>query len=272
MIKKILSKIKLPKGFSNYYLLVITVIVLTILIQSIIQYSLSRQRQDSLRINEAGRQRMLSQAIMKHVYECKYGTCDYGKLRLAMNKLSNANIALQKGNEATGIPVLDNEEIQENFNKMQPHLEYMLTTLDDFNNIGSVDMEKLSAETDKFLVLMDTIVGQFQKASEEDIKTLMIIELELAVFSLLILIFEIFYFINPSIKKMSIQNQKLKEINWHQTHAFQSHMKNIKNYNHVLKIEKNTAHKEELISFLMEELADLEGVSDNMVKSLEKQA
>eukprot|EP01013_Petalomonas_cantuscygni_P014542 TRINITY_DN29829_c0_g1_i1.p1 TRINITY_DN29829_c0_g1~~TRINITY_DN29829_c0_g1_i1.p1 ORF type:complete len:114 (-),score=5.77 TRINITY_DN29829_c0_g1_i1:57-359(-) len=100
----------------------------------------------------------------------------------------------------------------------------------------------------------------------------MIIELELAVFSLLILIFEIFYFINPSIKKMSIQNQKLKEINWHQTHAFQSHMKNIKNYNHVLKIEKNTAHKEELISFLMEELTDLEGVSDNMVKSLEKQA
>ena len=71
---------------------------------------------------------------------------------------------------------------------------------------------------------------------------------------------------------MAIQNQKLKEINWHQTHAFQSHMKNIKNYNHVLKIEKNTAHKEELISYLMEELTDLEGVSDNMVKSLEKQA
>ena len=49
-------------------------------------------------------------------------------------------------------------------------------------------------------------------------------------------------------------------------------MKNIKNYNHVLKIEKNVEHKEELISFLMEELTDLEGVSENMVKSLEKQA
>ncbi|SEC53011.1 Type IV pili methyl-accepting chemotaxis transducer N-term [Maribacter dokdonensis] len=272
MFKKILSKLKSGKNFNNYYLLVFTVIILTILIQSIIQYSLSRQRQDSLRINEAGRQRMLSQSIMKHVYECKYGTCDYSKLRLAMNKLANANIALQIGNEATGIPELNNEEIQRNFDLLQPHLNYIIETLDDFNQLQTVDVEKLTAETDQFLFLMDTIVGQFQKASEEDIKTLMIIELELAVFSLIILIIEIFFFINPSIKKMAIQNQKLKEINWHQTHAFQSHMKNIKNYNHVLKIEKNTAHKEELISYLMEELTDLEGVSDNMVKSLEKQA
>ncbi|WP_167333112.1 type IV pili methyl-accepting chemotaxis transducer N-terminal domain-containing protein [Maribacter forsetii] len=264
---------KLKSGkFNNYYLLVFTVIVLTILIQSIIQYSLSKQRQDSLRINEAGRQRMLSQSIMKHVYECKYGTCDFGKLRMAMNKLANANISLQQGNDATGIPKLDNEEVQNNFNKLQPHLKYMMETLDDFTQLKSVDIEKLSSETDQFLVIMDTIVGQFQSAAQEDVKTLMIIELELAVFSLLILIFEIFFFINPSIKKMAIQNQKLKEINWHQTHAFDSHMKNIRNYNHVLKIEKNIAHKEELISFLMEELTDLEVVSNNMVKSLEKQA
>ncbi len=271
MFKKVLVKLKSGK-FNNYYLLVFTVIVLTILIQSIIQYSLSKQRQDSLRINEAGRQRMLSQSIMKHVYECKYGTCDFGKLRMAMNKLANANISLQQGNDATGIPKLDNEEVQNNFNKLQPHLKYMMETLDDFTQLKSVDIEKLSSETDQFLVIMDTIVGQFQSAAQEDVKTLMIIELELAVFSLLILIFEIFFFINPSIKKMAIQNQKLKEINWHQTHAFDSHMKNIRNYNHVLKIEKNIAHKEELISFLMEELTDLEVVSNNMVKSLEKQA
>lgn len=272
MLRKILSKLKSGKSFNNYYLLVFTVIVLTIVIQSIIQYSLARQRQDALRINVAGRQRMLSQSIVKNVYECKYGTCDYGQLRLAMTKFANANTALQEGNDATGIPILDNEEIQKNFDKIQPHLNFILESIDNFKQLGSVDLKKLSAEADLFLVTMDTIVGQFQKASEEDIKTLMIIELELAVFSLLILIFEIFFFINPSIKRMAMQNQKLKEIAWHQTHAFNGHMKNIKNYNHVLKIEKNVAHKEELISFLMEELTDLEGVSDNMVKSLEKQS
>ncbi|MDO6471985.1 type IV pili methyl-accepting chemotaxis transducer N-terminal domain-containing protein [Maribacter sp. 1_MG-2023] len=271
MWKKVLSKLKSGKSFNNYYLLVFTVIVLTIVIQSIIQYSLARQRQDALRINVAGRQRMLSQSIVKSVYECRYSTCDYGQLRLAMTKFSNANIALQEGNDATGIPVLDNDEIQKNFDKLKPHLNFILESTNDFNKLELIDLERLSAEADKFLVVMDTIVDQFQKGSEEDIKTLMIIELELAVFSLLILILEIFFFINPSIKKITIQNQKLKEIAWHQTHAFNSHMKNIKNYNHVLKIEKNVEHKEELISFLMEELTDLEGVSENMVKSLEKQ-
>jgi len=42
-------------GINNYYLLVITVIVLTIAIQSIIQFSLAQQRHDALRINIAGR-------------------------------------------------------------------------------------------------------------------------------------------------------------------------------------------------------------------------
>ena len=118
---------------------------------------------------------------------------------------------------------------------------------------------------------MDVIVNQFQKASEENIKALMIIELELAVFSLVILILEIFFFINPSIKKITSQNKKLKEISWHQTHAFNSHMANIKNFHRVLGIEKNVEHKEEMITFLMEELNELEQVSNNMVKSLEKE-
>ncbi|SIQ57042.1 type IV pili methyl-accepting chemotaxis transducer N-terminal domain-containing protein [Maribacter ulvicola] len=272
MWNKILLKLKSGKSFNNYYLLVFTVIVLTIVIQSIIQYSLARQRQDALRINVAGRQRMLSQAIVKNVYECRFGTCDYGQLRLAMTKLSNTNTALQKGNAATGILELDNDEIQKNFNSLQPHLNFILESTNDFSNLKLIDLERLSSESDKFLLIMDDIVNQFQKASEEDIRALMIVELELAVFSLIILIIEIFFFINPSIKKMAIQNQKLKEIAWHQTHAFNLHMKNIKNYHRVLKIEKKVEHKEELISFLMEELVDLEGVSQNMVKSLKKQA
>ncbi|MEO9893417.1 type IV pili methyl-accepting chemotaxis transducer N-terminal domain-containing protein [Aurantibacter sp.] len=272
MFKRVLTKLKLKDNFSRYYLLVFTVIVLTVVIQTIIQYSLSKQRQASLIINEAGKQRMLSQVILNSVYSCKYGTCDYGKLRFALNKINNTHIVLQKGSSSTGIPVLDNESIQDNFNKLQPNLNYITASLDDFTMLNSVNIEELTIEVNQFLEVMDNIVFQFQKASEEDIKTLMIIEMELAVFSLLILILEIFLIINPSFKKITLQNQKLKEINWHQTHAFNSHMKNIKDFNHILKIEKNLSHKEELITCLMEELSDLEGVSNNMVKSLEKQA
>lgn len=268
MLEAFLKKIK---GFNNYYLLVITVIVLTIAIQSIIQFSLAQQRHDALRINIAGRQRMFSQMIVKNIYQCRYSTCDYGKMRLVLNKLASTNDALQEGNEVMGLEPLEDEIIQRNFIKLQPHLNYILSSLDNFNTLDKVSIENLTTEADEYLLIMDVIVNQFQKASEENIKALMIIELELAVFSLVILILEIFFFINPSIKKITSQNKKLKEISWHQTHAFNSHMANIKNFHRVLGIEKNVEHKEEMITFLMEELNELEQVSNNMVKSLEKE-
>lgn len=246
-------------------------IVLTLTIQSIIQYSLERQRHDALRINVAGRQRMWSQMVVRKVYDCRYSNCDYGKLRLVLNRLSFANKSLQKGNKTIGLEPLEDKSIQTNFNKLQPHLNYILDSLNDFNQLENVSIKKLSIEVDKFLEIMENIVGQFQKSSEKDLKTLMIVELELAMFTLVIIIFEIFYFIRPSIKRITSQNQKLKEISWHQTHAFNSHISNVKKLQHVIKIEKNMKYKEELIVCLLEELDDLEEVSNNMVKSLEKE-
>ncbi|MFT6994549.1 MAG: hypothetical protein ACJA1P_001282 [Maribacter sp.] len=97
----------------------------------------------------------------------------------------------------------------------------------------------------------------------------MIVELELAALSILIILLEIIFIINPAIKKISNQNKKLKEISWHQSHAFNSHIKNIKDLQHVLKIEKNMDHKQELLDCVMDELNNLEQVSKNMINSLE---
>ncbi|MEH6776657.1 hypothetical protein [Maribacter arcticus] len=188
-----------------------------------------------------------------------------------LNKLASTNDALQEGNEVMGLEPLEDEIIQRIFTKLKPHLNYILFSLDNFNTLDKVSIENLTTEADEYVLIMDVIVNQFRKASEENIKALMIIELELAVFSLVILILEIYFFINPSIKKITSQNKKLKEISWHQTHEFNSHMANIKNFHRVLGKEKNVEHKEEMITFLMEELNDLEQVSNNMVKSLEKE-
>ncbi|MFX0556780.1 type IV pili methyl-accepting chemotaxis transducer N-terminal domain-containing protein [Maribacter sp. CXY002] len=271
MLKDILAKLKLGKSFNKYYLLVFTMIVLTLAIQSIIQYSLSRQEHDALRINVAGKQRMRSQMLVKQVYECRYANCNYGKLRLVLNRLANTNKSLQEGNNTIGLEPLEDDNIQMSFDKLQPHLNYILEKLSDFERLENISLVELSTEVDSFLVIMDAIVNQFQKSSEKDIRALMIVELELAMLTLVIIIFEIFYFINPSIRKITRQNQKLKEISWHQTHAFKSHISNIKKLQYVIGIEKNMDYKEELIGCLMGELNDLQAVSNNMVKSLAKE-
>ena len=260
---------KSNENFYQYYLLVFTVIVLTIFIQSVVQYSLKKQEKTAFLINLAGKQRMLSQKVLANFYECRFLECNYSEMRVALDRLYRTHNALQVGNPKIGLSPLSNTEIQLLFNKLDPHLDYIYENLSDFKNLKEVPISQLATEANNFLNLMDTIVNRFQKGAEDEIKTLMIIEMELALLTILIILGEVFFIINPTIKKIKIQNKKLKEISWHQTHAFGSHIKNIKELQHVLKIEKKIVFKEEIFDCVMDEIDALEEVSGNMVKSLD---
>jgi nitrate/nitrite-specific signal transduction histidine kinase len=257
------------KKFYKYYLLVLTIIVLTILIQSIIQYSLRSQERMAAVINISGKQRMLSQLVLKNFYKCKHYDCDYSELKLALSQLYRTDEVLENGDKKLGIDPIDNIEIKAEFKRLQPHLDYIYSTLNNIDGVAKISVVELAMHTDSFLKIMDGIVLKFQIESEEEIKTIMIIEIELAVFSLFIILFEIFYIINPIIRKTTSQNQKLKEISWHQSHAYASHMKNIKDLQHVLKIERKIENKEDLVACIVVELDGLNEVSKNMLKSLE---
>ncbi|MBO0589793.1 type IV pili methyl-accepting chemotaxis transducer N-terminal domain-containing protein [Cellulophaga sp. E16_2] len=257
------------KKFYKYYLLVSTIIILTVLIQSIIQYSLRNQERMAAVINVAGKQRMFSQLVLKDFYECKDYDCNYSELKVALAKLYRTDEVLQNGDEKLGFYAVENPEIIADFKKLQPHLDYIYANLNATDRIAEVSVIELSDHVDSFLKIMDSIVLKFQQESEEEIKTIMIIEVELAVLSLFIILFEIVYIVNPIIRKTTSQNQKLKEISWHQSHAYASHMKNIKDLQHVLKIERKIENKEDLVACVITELDALNEVSENMLKSLE---
>jgi nitrate/nitrite-specific signal transduction histidine kinase len=258
------------KGFRAYYLLVVSIIGLTIAIQTIIQYSLKKQRNTALVVNLAGYQRTLGQRLLNETYSCRYHNCDYAELKLSLNKLVQRNAMLQKGSENLGISELDNEDILANFNKLRPYMTWFRSELSDLKEIDQVSFNDLRYRVDRFTTIMDDIVLQFQKKSEEDIKTMRIIELELAIFSVFIVLFEIFFIVNPIINRIMKQKKKLAEIAWHQSHAFASHMKNIKDLQYVLKVEKNPERRDEIVRFISEELNQLNQVSSNMVNALKK--
>lgn len=258
------------KGFRAYYLLVVSIILLTIAIQSIIQYSLNQQRSTALVVNLAGKQRALSQRLLNEVYSCRFHNCDYAEVKLTLNQMVQMNTFLQEGSENYEIEPLDDEEIKANFRRLKPYIVWFQDYLGDFSEVSEVDFDELRLQVDGFFNIMDEIVIQFQRKSEADIKGMMLIEVELAIFSVLIVLFEIFFIVNPIIKRIQTQKKKLKEIAWHQNQVLDSHLKNLKDLNYVLKIEKNPERQLEIVKFIGEELDSLSDAKSKMKGSLEK--
>ncbi|WP_136465550.1 type IV pili methyl-accepting chemotaxis transducer N-terminal domain-containing protein [Flagellimonas onchidii] len=269
---KIIKFKPFQKGFRAYYLLVISIVALTITIQSMTQYSLRKQRNAAMMVNLAGKQRMLSQRVLSELYSCRYHNCDYAELKLALTKLYQMNGFLQRGNESLKIEPLTDDEILKEFNRLEPHVEWLYSELKDYQSYANISFTDVRYRTDRFLEIMDGIVMQFQKKAEKDIKTMMIIELELAIFSIVIILFEIFFIVNPIIARIIDQKKKLTEIAWHQSQVFSSHIKNISDLQYVLKVEKSPERQREIYGFIMEELDHLKKVSNDMEKSLEKTA
>ncbi len=258
------------KGFRAYYLLVISIVVLTITIQSMTQYSLRKQRNAAMIVNLAGKQRMLSQRILNELYSCRYHNCDYAELKLVLTRLYQMNNFLQHGNESLKIQPLEDEEILKEFARLEPYVLWLNSELNSYKKYKTVSFNDVRFRVDRFLVIMDGIVTKFQKKAEKDIKTMMVIELELAIFSIVIIFFEIFFIVNPIIGKILDQKKKLTEIAWHQSHVFSSHIKNITDLQYVLKVEKDPERQQEIYGFITEELDHLKSVSSNMEKSLEE--
>lgn len=266
-----IGKIKIfKKGFRAYYLLVISIVFLTIVIQSMTQYSLNKQRSTALIVNLAGKQRMLSQRLLNELYSCRYHNCDYAEMKLTLTRLYQMNGFLQEGNVGLKLEPLNDPEILKEFRRLEPHLEWLYSELKDFQNFKNVSFNDVRYRVDRFLFIMDGIVNQFQKKAEKDIRTMMIIELELAIFSIVIILFEIFFIVNPIINRILDQKKKLSEIAWHQSHVFNSHMKNIADLQYVLKVEKKPERQREIYGFIEQELNHLKKVSQNMIKSLEE--
>lgn len=221
-------------------------------------------------VNLAGFQRTLGQQLLNEAYSCRFHNCNYAELKLTLNKLVQRNSLLQNGSDVLEIAPLQSDEISKNFRRLMPYLVWFESNMSNIKDIEGLAFNDIRYRVDRFTEIMNDIVLQFQKKSEDDIRTMRIIELELAIFSVLIVLFEIFFIVNPIINRIMKQKKKLAEIAWHQSHVFSSHMKNIKDLQYVLKVERNAERRDEIVKFIYEELDHLDQVSQTMQKSLKK--
>ena len=206
---------------SAYLIGLSTVIVLTLFNQFLIQRILSEQKYDATVINLAGRQRMLSQKIAKEAYQSLQKDISLDVLKMHTQIWNKVHTGLQKGDNELGLPVLKSESVRTLFAEVTPFQmaisEAILSS--ETKEALSENLSVIVQNEERFLPLMDAIVKAFETESAERVRRLIYLEMFLAFFSMLVLMWEFLFIFKPIYSELDKENQELENTIKELTHS-----------------------------------------------------
>ncbi|WP_291141503.1 ATP-binding protein [Flavobacterium sp. UBA7680] len=205
------------KNLRRLYFFALLTIALTIIIsQVLVQYNLNQQLSDSKIINFSGKQRMLSQKIVKEVLILHYvsDTASAKQISHLQDVLSlwkkNQN-ALENGSDSLAFPKEKSETLSKLYLEINPIFNKIAQTTDSF--LSNLKQKKQSAVNQKlvqiilenegsFLSKMNQIVTQYDLEAHEKVTEQRKIEYWIFGFTLLVLLLEFFFIFKPTNKKI----------------------------------------------------------------------
>ncbi|RED23475.1 signal transduction histidine kinase [Flavobacterium cutihirudinis] len=205
------------KNLRRLYFFALLTIALTIIIsQFLVQYNLNQQLSDSKIINFSGKQRMLSQKIVKEVLILHYVSDTASDKQIShLNEVlalwkKNQN-ALENGNDSLAFPKEKSETLSKLYLEINPIFNKIAQTTDSF--LLNVKQKKTTAENQKFVNIilenediflskMNQIVTQYDLEAHEKVTEQRRIEYWIFGFTLLVLLLEFFFIFKPTNKKI----------------------------------------------------------------------
>lgn len=209
-------------GKRRYLIFIVSIILVIVSSQFIIQYDLGQQNLDANLINVAGRQRMLSQRIAKLVLFLNYNQ-DENRLSTryridSLQKISeewrSIHYHLLETNRTQG----NSKTIDSLLNINTPHVEHIANACNlVVNNPNQATFKEaidLITESElPFLLTMEKTVKTYQQEAEAKLATIKRVELVLSALAIFILLGEFVFIILPILKQLQFINKKLKNAN-----------------------------------------------------------
>ncbi|KIQ24815.1 histidine kinase [Flavobacterium sp. MEB061] len=199
-----------------YFFALLTIAVTIIVSQVLVQYNLNQQLSDSKIINISGKQRMLSQKIVKEVLILHYvadtvSSKQISHLKNVLSLWKNTQNSLENGNDSLAFPKEKSEtlaklyiEVKPNFSKIAETTDLLLLNLAQKNKIADNQklVEIILKNEGVFLSKMNQIVTQYDLEAHEKVTEQRRIEYWIFGFTLLILLLEFFFIFKPTNKKI----------------------------------------------------------------------
>ena len=215
---------KFKKLRQMYVFALLTIAVTVILSQLLIQYNLQSQYSDSRIINTSGKQRMLSQKLVKEVLIINLSA---DSVYIHKKSLSLANTlslwkfnhnSLVNGNDSLGFPKKKSPilkklfaEINTNFNEIFNATSRFLDNHQKHSNSNENQklVQTILNNEAFFLLKMNQIVSEYEREAYQKVTLQSQIEYALLVFTLLILLLEFLFIFKPTNKKVETLISKL---------------------------------------------------------------
>jgi len=252
-------------GTRLYVQFITLVVVLTLINQMIIQYVLQQRAYESRIISLAGKQRMLSQKIVK--LACQSHVSEVLPL---LEEWNDIHMGLQKGSTDLGVPRLENRNIKNLFEELNPIQTkiYWAVKRSSVPQDARENRMVLQELDSAFMKSMDDIIWAFEVDSRNKQQMLIFLEIALAVFSLLIIFAVVFFVVRPAIRTVTEQNQALGQIAFTQSHHVRRHLVNVMGAVNLIKEEQIplTEHQKMLFDLLEDASNNLDATIHEVVK------
>lgn len=206
----------------RYIFFIGSVIATIIALQAIIQYALQRQNEDAQLINEAGRQRMLSQRISKLILYLNDDLVETDTIKITrLDTLARLINTWQAMHDRLILQNRENDKsktIESLLSQNTPHVAGIVSAVrnilrDPGEEAVNVAVAEISQHELPFLLLMERTVNQYQREAEQKLNYFKKIELALSMLAIAILVLEFMYIFQPVLKSLRIKNKKLSRLN-----------------------------------------------------------
>ena len=259
-----------------YWIVFVSMVVLILGNQVVIQHTIQEKMYDEHIVNLAGRQRMLSQKIVKTAYRALM-THDPEQIAVLKNLTglwNEVHWGLQRGNDRLNLPPLKSEEIQQLFKQVQPYQTALFGAVNQTQRVDDLPLriKEINAQGQEFLVRMDQIVNAFEIDARRKLTFLMHLEIVLATVSILVLMIEIFFVFRPFYRKITVQNEQLREIAYLQSHEVRRPVCSILGLMQLIQDEKESAVRAQYVEMLKISTEELERATRQIVERVNEQS
>ncbi|MBS7231362.1 type IV pili methyl-accepting chemotaxis transducer N-terminal domain-containing protein [Flavobacterium psychroterrae] len=199
-----------------YFFALWTIAITVILSQILVQYNLKQQLSDSKIINISGKQRMLSQKIVKEVLILHYvsdtaSPKQISHLKSVVELWKTTQNALENGSDSLAFP----KEKSETLRKLYAEINPIFNSITEATDLFLLNLKQKSKNADNqklvqtilnnegnFLSRMNQIVSQYDLEAHEKVTEQRKIEYWIFAFTLFVLLMEFFFIFKPTNKKI----------------------------------------------------------------------